>query len=240
MNNSGSESTESLIDKEINHTRINITNRPLLEIPISVTSKEGTTGSFYASDEGACHQSCSNNSTNVGAKNDLIVKVGMSNVISQDNSKINAYNYTPNSTTLDLTVCGITSNIVESSNCVCQHGSNSHTRLVRWCSTENRSHTDKLFVEELSKGNLNVWLRELPDSERVLLVVTKKCIFGTCLCQHLIGGRPAQLRPCGLFVELCFRGNSVPDWFYLLWGLFFGFRVIDSECMSIKLGKFDN
>ena len=44
--------------------------------------------------------------------------------------------------------------------------------------------------------------------------------------------RIAQLRPCRAFVELFLRGDSDPDWFDLLWGFVFGFRVKDPDCTS--------
>ena len=39
-------------------------------------------------------------------------------------------------------------------------------------------------------------------------------------------------------MELFFRGDSDLHWFYLLWGFFFGFRAIDSDCaLAYNPGK---
>ena len=66
---------------------------------------------------------------------------------------------------------------------------------------------DQLYVEQTSNGNLQVWLRELPFLKSELLIITEQCVRGTCTCQHYLGGRPAQLPPCRLFVELFMRGD---------------------------------
>ena len=36
--------------------------------------------------------------------------------------------------------------------------------------------------------------------------------------------------PCHMFAECMCRGDTDPDWEYLLWGSCFSFRVIDTDC----------
>ena len=62
--------------------------------------------------------------------------------------------------------------------------------------------------------------------------VFSTCLAGTCDCSFVIGGAPSQLRPCRMFAECMCRGESDPDWEYLLRGACFGFRVIDQDCKS--------
>ena len=129
-------------------------------------------------------------------------------------------------------------------------GGNDNTDIVRNITTDDidRSHNtrfmpywnhlyhaskeDRMYLEQQLNGTLQVQLRELPNSKPILLLVTENCVCGTCECRHYIGGRVAHLRPCRAFVELFLRGDCDPDWFYLLWGFVFGFRVVDPDCSS--------
>ena len=58
------------------------------------------------------------------------------------------------------------------------------------------------------------------------------CILGTCACRHFVVGAIGQIRPCRVFAEAFCRGDTDPDWEYVLRGACFGFRVIDQECVS--------
>ena len=58
------------------------------------------------------------------------------------------------------------------------------------------------------------------------------CLVGTCACKYDISGAVAQLRPCRVFAEAMCRGDTDPDWEYILRGACFGFRVIDPDCVS--------
>ena len=62
--------------------------------------------------------------------------------------------------------------------------------------------------------------------------VFNACIQGICDCVYDIMGAPAQLKPCRIFAEAMCRGDTDPDWEYVLRGVCFGYRVIDSECDS--------
>ena len=195
------ETSNSCSHNDFNHNIVNIMLTPPLNIHTSVPSKECSTGPLDARNKGACDHLDNNSRTHVCANITPVVEKGVSKVINEDNYRSNTVNYIPNTATLDSTVCGIASNIVESSHGLQNITSSNHTRLVKWISTKDSSPADRLYVEELNNGNLNVWLRELPDSDCTLLVITEKCILGTCVCQHKIGGISAQLRPCQLFVE---------------------------------------
>ena len=46
------------------------------------------------------------------------------------------------------------------------------------------------------------------------------------------GGAVAQLRPCRIYMEAVCRGETDPDWEYVLRGACFGYRVIDQDCVS--------
>ena len=58
------------------------------------------------------------------------------------------------------------------------------------------------------------------------------CLLGTCACRHFVGGATAQLKPCRVYAEAFCRGDTDPDWEYILRGACFGFRVIDPDCVS--------
>lgn len=58
------------------------------------------------------------------------------------------------------------------------------------------------------------------------------CLQGLCNCVHFVGGAPAQLKPCRIFVESMCRGDCDPDWEYLMRGALFGFKVINEGCES--------
>ena len=67
------------------------------------------------------------------------------------------------------------------------------------------------------------------------------CLLGTCTCTFSIIGVPAQLKPCRLFAECMCRGDTDPDWDYILRGACFGFRVIDQDCdSSYECGNYNS
>ena len=41
--------------------------------------------------------------------------------------------------------------------------------------------------------------------------------------------RIAQIKPCRVSIETVYRGDVDPDWWYILRGSVFGFRVIDPD-----------
>ena len=141
-------------------------------------------------------------------------------------------------TTLDSTIRGKSPCTVEGSTAKLDGKSRI---ILTWKNTKNASALDQLYVVQNSTCNLQVWFREFPNSRPKLLLITEQCVRGTCTCQHYIRGRLAQLYPCRLFVELFMRGDTDPDWFYLLSGFFFGFHVINPDCIAnYKAGKFKN
>ena len=59
-----------------------------------------------------------------------------------------------------------------------------------------------------------------------------ECLSGVCDCTFEIAGAVVQLKPCRMFSEACCCGVMDEDWEFLLKGVCFGFRVIDTECKS--------
>ena len=59
-----------------------------------------------------------------------------------------------------------------------------------------------------------------------------ECLRATCECEFSIKGAVSQIRPCRVFAECMCRGDSDPDWSYILKGACFGFKVIDDDCDS--------
>ena len=76
-------------------------------------------------------------------------------------------------------------------------------------------------------GSLEVAVSQVGGSSVIKFGVGGECVGGTCDCVHMIAGERAQLRPCRLFAELFYRGDTDPDWQYLIMGVVFGFRVIN-------------
>ena len=68
--------------------------------------------------------------------------------------------------------------------------------------------------------------------------IFEECLLGTCACRHFVGGATAQIKPCRVYAEAFCRGDTDPDWEYVLRGACFGFRVIDPDCVSAY--KLDN
>ena len=62
--------------------------------------------------------------------------------------------------------------------------------------------------------------------------VYNTCIRGVCSCTHYIGDRLSCLRPCRFFSEVFLRGDTDPDWEFILRGVIFGFKVINAGCDS--------
>ena len=71
------------------------------------------------------------------------------------------------------------------------------------------------------------------ESTEVWIDVFAKCLRGACSCCFLVGGAPAQIKPCRVFAEAMCRGDTDPDWEYILRGACFGYRVIDPDCVSV-------
>ena len=87
------------------------------------------------------------------------------------------------------------------------------------------------------EGGFRITCREQPDSPPCLFVVTDDCVRGRCVCEHYIAGCKTQLVPCRVFCEAFLRGDSDPDWEYILKGAVFGFRVINPDCQASYLPK---
>ena len=55
-------------------------------------------------------------------------------------------------------------------------------------------------------------------------------VFAPVLLFFYVGGVVAQLKPCRIYTEAVCKGDTNPDWEYVLRGTCF--RVIDPECVS--------
>ena len=68
------------------------------------------------------------------------------------------------------------------------------------------------------------------------LTILEECMQGACSCSHLIGGRPAQLKPCRaakyLFGPDSLESVSDEDKFFLWEGLMCGFKIVDADCSA--------
>ena len=62
--------------------------------------------------------------------------------------------------------------------------------------------------------------------------IFNECLGATCSCVFYVNGAVSQIRPCRVFAECMCRGDTDPDWDYILRGACFGFRVIDDDCSS--------
>ena len=79
-----------------------------------------------------------------------------------------------------------------------------------------------------------LWVVDIQANGTVQLMVDifDECLRSACSCVFRIKGAVAQLRPCRVFAECMCRGDTDPDWDYILRGACFGFRVIDDDCHS--------
>lgn len=91
---------------------------------------------------------------------------------------------------------------------------------------------DDFKVEKINGSDICyvVTIRECVNDQPVVFNVGNNCINGTCQCVHYIGGVRTQLKPCRFFTELLLKGTLDPDWKYLLWGVTFGFEIINPDC----------
>ena len=58
------------------------------------------------------------------------------------------------------------------------------------------------------------------------------CFSGNCACKFTVGGVPTQLRPCRFTVKALLEGDPIPGWDYVMAGVLFGFKIVDSTCTS--------
>ena len=102
-----------------------------------------------------------------------------------------------------------------------------------WWADRHQEEDDQLKVEFL---NNNVCILRCSIHETAGDVahfdINYDCVDGICDCMHEIAGRPAQLKPCRVFCELFLRGDTDPDWAYILMGVVFGFNVINPSCTA--------
>ena len=64
------------------------------------------------------------------------------------------------------------------------------------------------------------------------IIIYGTCLQGECDCRYEVSGATCQIKPCRVYAEAMCRGDTDPDWEYILRGACFGYRVIDTDCMS--------
>ena len=101
--------------------------------------------------------------------------------------------------------------------------------LVVWKKFTQGSEGDLIWVTA-ENNKLIVRLRERVGSTPHCFAITDRCVRGMCDCCHKVGGVPAQMKPCRMFVELFLRGEVDADWYFILSGIVFGFGVINENC----------
>ena len=104
-----------------------------------------------------------------------------------------------------------------------------------WWADDQHNDSEWFTVEFLDDQDciLRCSIREDADSDMTDIDIGYDCVDGICGCVHVIAGSAAQLRPCRIFCELFLRGDTDPDWIYILRGVVFGFNVINPSCTSI-------
>lgn len=107
-------------------------------------------------------------------------------------------------------------------------------RIRAWITDADHINNDNFTVIYIGNGDcvLKCSIRESVVSCPVDIVIRYDCIDGTCGCVHYIAGCVTQLRPCRVFCELLLRGDTDPDWQYILKGVVFGFNVINPSCRA--------
>lgn len=108
---------------------------------------------------------------------------------------------------------------------------NSSFTIPRWVNPENFD-CNWLDISNINTG-IKVTARDIfAKNVFSTFVVQAMCAKGTCSCLHYIGGRVSYLHPCRFFVEAFLRGDSDPDWEFILRGIIFGFKVVNPDCVS--------
>lgn len=96
---------------------------------------------------------------------------------------------------------------------------------LQWYDTVDWPH-DIMTVDAID-GKLRVTLIDQLTKKQIEFVVGENCSRGSCSCVHKIEGHISQLKPCRVFIECFYRGQTDPDWVYILTGVTFGFRAIN-------------
>ena len=110
-------------------------------------------------------------------------------------------------------------------------------QVASWIESNHANKADWMRVDYINKpgpkGDRHVFSIKLVEHQSgctAAVQIYDRCVRGVCTCTHLIAGGNAQLLPCRMFCELFLRGDTDPDWEYLLRGATFGFRVINPSC----------
>ena len=68
--------------------------------------------------------------------------------------------------------------------------------------------------------------------EKVQFDIYERCVSDSCVCVHKINGAVTLLKPCRTIVECFLRGDTDPDWEYLVYGCIFGHNVVNIDCTA--------
>ena len=105
-------------------------------------------------------------------------------------------------------------------------------RVKGWRTDNAHANNDNFAVvyEGSKECALRCTIREEEGSTPTVIIIRDTCVEGRCDCTHTIAGAVAQLKPCRVFCELFLRGDTDPDWHYIIRGVVFGFSVINPSC----------
>ena len=106
--------------------------------------------------------------------------------------------------------------------------------IQAWWVDDGPGNDDQFKVQFLDNNDciLRCSIRESAEAEITCFDIRYDCVDGLCDCTHEIAGSQVQLKPCRAFCELFLRGDTDPDWIYILKGVVFGFNVINPSCTS--------
>ena len=95
-----------------------------------------------------------------------------------------------------------------------------------WFNLVNCQHSDEDGAIYIVKAKDKVHY----EGDTCEFKIYSECAQGTCSCTHRINDAKTQLKPCRIVCEAFLRGDTDPDWEYVVYGAVFGFNVIDPDC----------
>ena len=98
---------------------------------------------------------------------------------------------------------------------------NPESFICDWLDISNKVDGIKVEARDVFSNNVSC-----------TFTVTSACIQGICTCSHYVGNRISRLHPCRFFTEAFLRGDTDPDWEFVLRGVIFGYKVINPSCPS--------
>lgn len=107
-------------------------------------------------------------------------------------------------------------------------------RISEWITDAGQGESRHFTVKFVGEPEclLICSIREDDCSQPIEIIIADGCVDGVCACSHSIASCAVQLKPCRVFCELFLRGDTDPDWHYILRGVVFGFNVINPSCTT--------